>query len=104
MGMPALMLVVVAGLWLQSAVALKARCLDAARAGARAAARGDAEPAVRAALAGALPPAAHVVISRGGGQVTVVVSTPANPPAGLAALLGAPTVTASATGSAEDAP
>ena len=69
LALPTLMLILVAvGIWLQSAVALQARCQDAARAGARAAARGDPDATIRSALGAALPAGAHVGISRAGGR------------------------------------
>jgi hypothetical protein len=99
--LPTLAIVLVIGLWLQSAVALRAQCLDAARAGARAAARGDADPSIRSQLAAVLPSDATVVIARGGGEVTVSVETQVTAPAGIASLVGSPRVTASATGPVE---
>lgn len=49
------------------------RCADAAAAGARAAARGEAEPAVVAEAARRAPDGAHVTVTRAGGRVQVVV-------------------------------
>jgi hypothetical protein len=102
LAMPTLILVLVVGLWLQSAVALQARCLDAARAGARAAARGDAPASIRAALAGALPAHAGVSIGQAGDHVTVTVRAATPLPPGLSELISAPTLTASATAAVED--
>ena len=73
LALPTLMLILAVGIWMQSAVALQARCQDAARAGARAAARGDPDAAIRSALSAALPAGANVGISRAGSQVTVTV-------------------------------
>lgn len=101
--LPTLAIVLVIGIWLQSAVALRAQCLDAARAGARAAARGDADPSIRSRLAGVLPRGATVAISHSGGQVTVSVATQVTAPAGIASLVGSPRVTAAATGTVEPA-
>jgi Flp pilus assembly protein TadG len=101
LALPTLVLVLVAGIWLQSAVALHARCQDAARAGARAAARGDSDGQIRSALATALPSGATVGIARAGGVVTVSVSAPASAPAGLADLVSAPTLRAAAVAAVE---
>src|ERR1700712_3339361 len=87
LGLPSLVLLLAVGLWLQSAVALKARCLDAARAGARAAARGDAAPLIRSAMAAALPRGATVSIGHHGADVAVEVTARASAPAGLSALV-----------------
>jgi Flp pilus assembly protein TadG len=99
--LPTLAIVLVIGIWLQSAVALRAQCLDAARAGARAAARGDSDPTIRSQLAAALPAGAAVAITHAGGQVTVSVETQVTVPAGIASLVGSPRVTATATGPVE---
>jgi Flp pilus assembly protein TadG len=101
LALPTLILVLAIGVWLQSAVALQARCLDAARAGARAAARGDPDGTIRARLAGALPAGATVRVGHSAGLVTVTVQAPATAPAGLSSLLAAPTVTGSATSADE---
>lgn len=99
--LPTLVIVLAIGVWLQSAVALEARCLDAARAGARAAARGDPDGTVRARLAAVLPNGASVSIGHGQGQVTVTVRAQARPPAGISAFVGAPAVAAVATAADE---
>jgi hypothetical protein len=101
LALPTLMLVLAVGVWLQSAVALQARCLDAARAGARAAARGDADGTIRARLAVALPAGAKVRVGHRAGLVTVTVQARATAPAGLSSLVTAPTVTGSATSADE---
>ena len=99
--LPTLAIVLVIGIWLQSAVALRAQCLDAARAGARAAARGDPDPSIRAQLATTVPRGAVVAITRAGGQVTVSVETTVTAPGGISALVGSPEVSASASGTVE---
>lgn len=104
MALPTLVVVLTIGVWLQSAVALQARCLDAARAGARAAARGDPDGTVRARLAAVLPSGSSVAIGHGDGQVTVTVRTRARPPAGISAFVGAPAVGAAATAADEAGP
>jgi hypothetical protein len=92
------------GIWMQSAVALQARCQDAARAGARAAARGDSDGTIRGALGAALPAGAQVAILHRGSQVTVSVGASVPVPGGLSALVSAPSVSGSATAVAEQDP
>ena len=101
LALPTLVVVLAIGVWLQSAVALQARCLDAARAGARAAARGDPDGTVRARLAAVLPGGASIAIGHGDGRVTVTVLTRAKPPGGISALVGTHEVSASATAADE---
>ena len=55
------------------------RCVDAAREGARAAARGDASTEVLRVAAGAAPPGATAAVADGGGTVTVTVTAPVRP-------------------------
>jgi hypothetical protein len=104
LALPTLMLIIAVGIWMQSAVALQARCQDAARAGARAAARGDPDGTIRGALDGALPVGAQVGISRHGDLVTVSVRASVPVPGGLSALVSAPSVAGSATAVAEQDP
>jgi len=70
-------LTAVAGALLATALAVAAdiRCVDAAREGARAAARGDPVPVVVAAARRAAPAGARVAVSSGGGLVRVSVSS-----------------------------
>ena len=72
-GLPALMLMLLTGLAAVGAVTTKGQCVDAAREGAIAAARG--EPGVPAA-ARVAPPGAQVVVAVGGDIVTVTVRAP----------------------------
>ena len=102
LALPTLVVVLAIGVWLQSAVALQARCLDAARAGARAAARGDPDSTVQARLAAVLPSGASIAIGHGAGQITVTVRTEARPPGGISAFVGAPEIEAAATATDED--
>jgi Flp pilus assembly protein TadG len=102
LALPTLIVILALAMWMQAAVALQARCQDAARAGARAAARGDADGAIRAAVVAALPSGAEVGISRAGGMVTVSVRAVAHVPTGLSSLVGAPSVSGSATAVDED--
>jgi hypothetical protein len=78
--MPALFAVLGVLLWAVAAAGLEMDCVDAARAGARAAARGDPEAAVRAAIERTGPRGARVVITRQGHFVTVSVRARTTPP------------------------
>ncbi|MFQ6147506.1 TadE family type IV pilus minor pilin [Streptomyces seoulensis] len=83
MVLPVLVLVVTALVWGLLVVVARIQCVDAARVGARAAARQDPEDAVVAAVRGAAPHGATVTVTRHEGHVRVVVA--AAPP-GLGAL------------------
>ena len=96
-GLPALMLLLFAGLTAVSAVTVKAQCVDAAREGALAGARGDA---ARAAAAQVAPPGADVEIGQDGDSVTAVVRAPVRL---LGAHLPVITVRASAVAAREPA-
>ena len=72
-GLPALMLLLFAGLTAVSAVTVKGQCVDAAREGALAAARGDSGPSAAARVA---PPAADVRVGIESETVTVRVAAP----------------------------
>ncbi|MFD7628746.1 TadE family type IV pilus minor pilin [Streptomyces sp. NPDC059851] len=86
---PALVLFSALLVWALMAAAAQVRCVDAARAGARAAARSEpAERAVAAARAAA-PPGAEVVLEREGDLWRLSVAAPAPGPGGLAVRLGA---------------
>lgn len=73
--LPVLALVLSFALWAVSAAAAQVRCSDAAREGARAAARGDPEGQVRQLALGAAPPNSSVTILRTGGDVRVRVAS-----------------------------
>ena len=79
--LPALVLVVAVALWGVSVAAAHVACVDAARAGARAAARGEPLPAVRAAVLRGAPSGAHVTARRDGDLTEVDVSVELRPPA-----------------------
>jgi Flp pilus assembly protein TadG len=72
-GLPALMLLLLAGLTAVSAVTTKTQCVDAAREGALAAARGEPGTAAAARIA---PPGSVVEVSEGGDVVTVTITSP----------------------------
>lgn len=77
--LPVLVVVLVACLWVLACVAAQLRCLDAARAGARAAARGDAPAAVRTTAQRLAPPGAQVSVSSGDRTVEVRVRSEVRP-------------------------
>ncbi|HEX4427898.1 MAG TPA: TadE family type IV pilus minor pilin [Frankiaceae bacterium] len=104
LALPTLMLIIAVAIWMQSAVAVQARCQDAARAGARAAARGDPDGTIRSALGTSLPPGAQIGIRRDGSEVTVSVRASVSVPGGLSAVLSPPSVSGSATAVDEQAP
>ncbi len=79
MALPALVLVLAAGLWAITVVAAQLACVDAARAGARAAARGEPLEAVRAAATKVAPPAANASVEQESGLFKVEVSAVVRP-------------------------
>lgn len=99
--MPALVLVVSLLLWGLMTAAAQIRCVDAARAAARAAARSEPPDAVLAAARAAGPPGAAVDVRRDGDMMRVRVTARALGPGRLARLLSV-TVGADAAALAED--
>jgi Flp pilus assembly protein TadG len=81
--LPALVLVVVAALTAVSVLLAQLRCVDAAREGARAAARGEPAEVARSAAARVAPAAAAVDIRPDGDVVRVTVSATAGRKGGL---------------------
>jgi hypothetical protein len=73
---PVLVLLTLALCGVVSAMATQIRCIDAARLGARAAARGEADDAVRAAVRSAGPNGTQATFATAGGLVHVDVSAP----------------------------
>ena len=71
--LPALLVVTALAIGAVVTVDGQLRCVDAARAGARVAARGDADPAVRAAAAQVAPRGAAVAVEHAGRTVRVTV-------------------------------
>ncbi|MGX1884486.1 TadE family type IV pilus minor pilin [Streptomyces sp. NPDC055287] len=74
--LPALVLFTMALVWALMATSAQIQCVDAARAGARAAARQEPEAESVAAARQAAPRGAHVTIGRQGDQVRVTVEAP----------------------------
>jgi Flp pilus assembly protein TadG len=77
--LPVLLLVLAAAVAAVTVVGAQVRCVDAAREGARAAARGEDVAAVRALVARAAPAGAEVRVSVGPEEVQVVVSARISP-------------------------
>lgn len=73
MVLPVLVMFATALVWGLLVVAAQIQCVDAARVGARAAARQDPHDAVVAVAREAAPPGAGVVVNREAGRVRVVV-------------------------------
>ncbi|SDG42358.1 TadE-like protein [Sinosporangium album] len=91
--LPVIVVVLAASLWMIAIVDGQLRCVDAARTGARAAARGESPDQVRQAVASSLPSGAHVVVTRDGGAVRVEVAFKVRPEWGN----GLPGITVRAT-------
>jgi Flp pilus assembly protein TadG len=103
--LPALLLAVGVCVWALGLVASHLRCAEAARAGARAAARGEPAANVAEAATRAARRPANVTTDASDGWVTVRVSWSVRPSVPLLArLLPASTVTADATVRAEEEP
>ncbi|MFB0627615.1 TadE family type IV pilus minor pilin [Streptomyces sp. AB3(2024)] len=86
---PALVLFAALLVWALMAAAAQIRCVDAARAGARAAGRSEPLDVAVAAARAAAPPGARVELERSGDLWRVTVAAPAPGPAGLPVRLGA---------------
>ncbi|MFD8687692.1 TadE family type IV pilus minor pilin [Streptomyces sp. NPDC059651] len=98
MAIPVLVIFALALLWALMAASAQIRCVDAARAGARAAARSEPEAQVREAALSAAPDRARVEVERAGDlwRVTVAASAPGPGPLTVA-------LSAEAAAAAEDA-
>ncbi|MEV5412471.1 TadE family type IV pilus minor pilin [Thermopolyspora sp. NPDC052614] len=99
MAIPALVLVLAAGLWAIAVVTAQLACVDAARAGARAAARGEPIHDVRTEVIRAAPPHATASVIDEGDLTKVVVTAVVRPNWGAA--LPSITVTATASSATE---
>ncbi|MDX6198894.1 MAG: hypothetical protein QOJ79_2045 [Actinomycetota bacterium] len=102
--LPVLLLVLAASIWVLAAVAGQLRCVDAARLGARSAARGDTSADVIATARSTAPAGATVAVLRSGDQVTVTVSGVVRPFGALLGRLPGTPVAATATALVEDPP
>lgn len=83
MVLPSLVLVGLALVWALLAASAQIQCVDAARAGARSAARQDPPETVLATARGAAPPGATVTVGREGDLVRVTVAARTPGPAAL---------------------
>jgi Flp pilus assembly protein TadG len=81
--LPALVVLVAAGMTAVSVLTAQLRCVDAAREAARAAARGEAASVVRSLAQRSGPADAEVRVSSGGREVEVTVSAEARAVGGL---------------------
>ena len=81
--LPALILVVVAGMAAVSVLFAQLRCVDGAREAARAAARGESDAVVRSAATKSAPTGAGVQVVASGSEVRVTVSAVAGGGGGL---------------------
>ncbi|WUC97726.1 pilus assembly protein [Streptomyces sp. NBC_00525] len=99
MVIPVLVAFALALLWALMAASAQIRCVDAARAGARAAARSEPAPQVREAALAAAPDGASVEVERTGGLWRVRIAAPTPGPGRLAV-----TLRAEAAAAAEDTP
>nr|WP_185092290.1 TadE family type IV pilus minor pilin [Streptomyces sp. 840.1] len=97
MVIPVLVVFTLALVWALMASSAQIRCVDAARAGARAAARSEPEAQVREAALSAAPDRAGVDVRRDGALWRVRVTAPTPGPGGLGV-----TLRAEAVASAED--
>ncbi|WP_234380347.1 TadE family type IV pilus minor pilin [Streptomyces sp. CMB-StM0423] len=85
---PALVFLALGLVWALMAAAAQIQCVDAARAGARAAARGEPPDDVRGAALAAAPRGADVAVARAGDLVRVRVRAAAPGPGSLSLDLG----------------
>ncbi|MFI6921559.1 TadE family type IV pilus minor pilin [Nonomuraea spiralis] len=97
--LPALMIVLAAALWAVQAVNVQLECVDAARAAARAAARGEPLDQVRDLARSATRPDAHVKIARDAETTNVEIAVDVRPAWGSS--LPAVRVSASASAATE---
>jgi hypothetical protein len=87
MGLPTLVLVLFGAVWILAAQTAQARCIDAARVGARAAARGEPDAVVTRWAAALAPPGARVGVVREARTVRVDVRVDLRAGGSLAAIL-----------------
>ncbi|MEU1122403.1 TadE family type IV pilus minor pilin [Streptomyces sp. NPDC005899] len=92
MAVPVLVAFVLALVWALAAAADQIRCVDAARAGARAAARAEPEAMVVSAAREAAPGRSRIAVKRDGDVWRVRVEAPTPGPASLALTLNAEAV------------
>lgn len=99
--LPVLVIVLAAAVWVLACLAAQLECVDAARAAARAAARGDTPAAVRTVGERLAPAGAAVRVSTGDGTVQVLVTAQARPFGQVLRVLPALAVSGRATAAVE---
>jgi hypothetical protein len=104
MVLPVLALLLAVGLWSVAVAGAQLRCVDAARDGARAAARGESDSVVIAATTAAAPQGAQIEVHHDGSHVVVMVSARVDGGLGPLAAIAAPTVSATAAAESEADP
>lgn len=104
MVLPVLAILLGAALWSIAVAGAQLRCVDAARDGARAAARGEPDTAVIAAADAAAPDEASIDVKHVGTRVVVVVRARIGAGAGVLAAIPAPVAVATAVAESEAAP
>lgn len=102
MGLPLLLAVTVALVWLLAVASAQVRVVDAARESARALARGDDEASAREISQRIAPPGARVLITGQDGQVVVETTARVSGPGGLLGLLPGVEVSARAVALREE--
>lgn len=102
--LPVLFTVLALAVWVLVCVSAQLRCVDAARAGARVAARGDSTSSTMAAAQPLAPDNARITVQVQGAQVRVEVSAEVRPFGVVLRLLPAVHVGAHAVAEREDAP
>ena len=100
--LPVLLVVLAAAVWVLAAVAAQLRCVDAARVGARAAARGDNTAGVVAAATAVAPGGAEISVVRTGDEASVVVRAVVRPFGAVLSRLPGTPVAAHATAVLEE--
>jgi hypothetical protein len=104
MVLPVFALLLAIALWAVAVGVAQLSSMDAARDGARAAARGESADVVAAVIRAAAPAGADFAVERDGGQVTVVVRDRVGPGTGPLAEIPAPLAAATAVAQAESDP
>lgn len=99
--LPVLLVVLAAAVWVLASLSAQLRCVDAARAGARDAARGESSEVVRATAQRLAPPGAVVVAEPGEDTVEVRVTAQVRPFGAVLRVLPAVTVSGRATAAVE---
>jgi hypothetical protein len=81
--LPALVLMTALGIWGVTVASIKLACLDSARSGARAAARGESLASVRALVMRSVPASASVRVHRDSSTSRIEIAVPVEGPAAV---------------------